>query len=166
MAIKRAAERAASDNDELMQLQQELAETQRNIDEENSKRHNVQDQSLNEKFDIRKAAQSSFNEIANIYSSGLGDIEVRILEGENEKNTSNISSASIFGGTQKGVKAVIREEDEDEDESLEKAEELRQQQLDDESALTALWNSVAKNGFVGDTNMKRLSNHSFVRLNC
>ena len=111
------------------------------------------------KFDVRKAARESFNEIASIYGAGLGDIEVRLLDhdtsssgghgsGSGSSINSGTTSASLLGKPLLSVTETIEECDEEELEREEQLAEEREQievaqQMSREAELAAAFDALA-----------------------
>lgn len=95
------------------------------LDEDHLSSANAQTQTSTEvsvKFDVRKAAQEAFTEVSNIYGSGLGDIEVLVLQAEAENRT--LTKEESLRQTEKAkadlkldVTATIQEEDEEDEEA-------------------------------------------------
>lgn len=107
----------------------------------------------------KSAAKQSLDEIVGIYSSGLGDQEVRLLDIDiSQKN----SADSKYNSTQAKAVGTIDEGDEDEAEREEEEEELREEAaLADEitlrGQLESEWDSIATDNYSNDTNVETLN---------
>lgn len=100
-----------------------------------------------EKFDVRGAAKEAFSEIANIYGSGLGDMEIRLLDESEQQLSGSMGAGGLVPKIPLTGTSTIEECDEEELERLEEEETNRekskQMQLhQQQSELEAEWNSV------------------------
>lgn len=170
-SLRRAAEKAALAADEAAKLEQEMKaaaiEESRIIAADNSHTDSITSANTGTdepgsviassnkketgKFDVRQAAKESFGEISSIYGSGLGDIEVRLLDSDSDDEDTSTSqkrspvpsSATLSRGG--GLPETIAEEDEEEEEreELREREEVRVHAMETQE-LEAQWDAVVK----------------------
>ncbi len=104
-----------------------------------------------QKFDLKEAAKSSFNEIASIYSSGLGDVESRTLG-----NSEAFSSVGKIPSALLDLKTfdVIEECDEEAEEREERQEEVIAATLHNIHAdLESEWAAIEIQRFSSESNV-------------
>lgn len=123
----------ANDNDDALQAALDRAalkassEPVLHVSNDDSEVSTIVDNSseMEEKFSVRESAQEAFNELKNIYTSGLGDVEVRLLSSESSATT--IASDGVSKGFKTSVnKNVATEVIEEGDEEAELENEIRE----------------------------------------
>jgi hypothetical protein len=117
------------------------------------------------KFDVRKAAKDAFSDLSSVYSSGLGDAEVRLLDsaigappplpqGKGQPASKQLVKSALT------VTATIEEGDEEEEAETEQREQeeqlVKQRQV---SSLEAEWEALG--GATGDEDGGAASNSGF-----
>lgn len=139
-AISRAAQRLEGDKETVLQeISKEISALRAETNPQDAATSSSASAEEPEKHDIRTASAQALHEITSVYSSGLGDQEVRLLfPKETSGPTDRSPSVAHESAAQVGLVMTIEEGDEDEE------EEAERQEAQEEAAAQAAAAAAAK----------------------